>query len=305
MRKFNLLLAVIFLAISHCSMAASELTFETHTLKRPLTAESKITYHLGSRNSPASDLLLILQGSDCRSALTNNSIRKILPKVRPDADVLIVEKWGLTPDTYINDCPKAYIKNDSPSQRVSDAAQVLRHLNQKRDYQSIYILGGSEGAVIAVMLREELPSIAATIAFNGGGNSFQNDIEHNIKASTPPDVTGAVLGEFRGFADKIRKSDKVFAVDSSQHGYKWWKEMLTLEQTQVIESGKTPLLIIQSGQDNSVDPEKTHAMVESLDVSKNVDYQFFEQLDHGLRRDSSNEINDSALTAMRKWFQKH
>jgi dipeptidyl aminopeptidase/acylaminoacyl peptidase len=81
--------------------------------------------------------------------------------------------------------------------------------------------------------------------------------------------------------------------------------MLTLEQTQVIESGKTPLLIIQSGQDNSVDPEKTHAMVESLDVSKNVDYQFFEQLDHGLRRDSSNEINDSALTAMRKWFQKH
>ena len=81
--------------------------------------------------------------------------------------------------------------------------------------------------------------------------------------------------------------------------------MLTLEQTKVIESGKTPLLIIQPGEDNAVDPEQTHAMVERLDSSENVDYQFFEQLDHGLRRDSSNEINDSALTAMRKWFQKH
>jgi len=46
-------------------------------------------------------------------------------------------------------------------------------------------------------------------------------------------------------------------------------------------------------------------MVESLDSSENVDYQFFEQLDHGLRSDSSNDINDSALTAMREWFQKH
>lgn len=303
MRKLNLLLAVIFLAISHCSMAASELTFETHTLKRSLASESKITYHLGSREKPTNNLLLILQGFDCRSALTINSIKSVYPKVRQDADVLLIEKWGLSPD--INACPKTYIDNDSPSQRVSDAKQVLKHLKEKKRYQSVYVLGGSEGAVIAVMLRKVLPGITATIAFNGGGNSFQNDIEHNIKASTPPDVTGAVLEEFRGFADKIRESDKAFAVDSSQHGYKWWKEILTLEQSQVIESGETPLLIVQSGQDNSVDPEQTHAMVKSLGVSENVDYQFFEQLDHGLRHDSSNEINDSALTAMREWFQKH
>ncbi|WP_417437090.1 alpha/beta hydrolase [Idiomarina abyssalis] len=303
MRKFNLLLSVIFLAISHCSMAASELTFETHTLKRSLASESKITYHLGSREKPANNLLLILQGSDCRSPLSINSIKSVYPKVRPDADVLLIEKWELSPD--INACPHTYIDNDSPSQRVSDAKQVLKHLKEKRRYQSVYVLGGSEGAVIAVMLRKVLPGITATIAFNGGGNSFQNDIEHNIEASTPPEVTGAVLEEFRGFADKIRESDKAFAVDSSQHGYKWWKEMLTLKQTQVIESGKTPLLIIQSGQDNSVDPEQTHAMVESLGVSENVDYQFFEQLDHALRSDSSNDINDSALTAMREWFQKH
>lgn len=303
MRKFNLLLSVIFLTISHCSMAASELTFETHTLKRSLASEPKITYHLGSGEKPANNLLLILQGSDCRSALTINSIKSVYPKVRQDADVLLIEKWELSPD--INACPQAYIDNDSPSQRVSDAKQVLNHLKEKKRYQSVYVLGGSEGAVIAVMLRKVLPSITATIAFNGGGNSFQNDIEHNIEASTPPEVTGAVLEEFRGFADKIRESDKAFAVDSSQHGYKWWKEMLTLEQTKVIESGKTPLLIIQSGQDNSVDPEQTHAMVESLDASGNVDYQFFEQLDHGLRHDSSNDINNSALTAMREWFQKH
>ena len=303
MRKLNLLLAVIFLVISYCSIAASELTFGTHTLKRSLASESKITYHLGSREKPTNNLLLILQGSDCRSALSINSIKSAFPKVRQDADVLIIEKWGLSPD--INACPQAYIDNDSPSQRVSDAKQVLNHLKEKKRYQSVYVLGGSEGAVIAVMLRKALPGITATIAFNGGGNSFQNDIEHNIEASTPPEVTGAVLEEFRGFADKIRESDKAFAVDSSQHGYKWWKEMLTLKQTQVIESGKTPLLIIQSGQDNSVDPEQTHAMVESLGVSENVDYQFFEQLDHALRSDSSNDINDSALTAMREWFQKH
>lgn len=303
MRSFNLLLAFTFLTLSGYSVAASELTFETETLQRQLMPDSKITYHLGSRTKPANNLLLILQGSDCRSVLTNNSVKEALPKVRPDADVLLIEKWGLSPHT--SDCPQTYIDNDSPSQRVNDAKQVLEHLNKNKGYQSIYVLGGSEGAVIAVMLREAFPGITATIAFNGGGNSFQDDIEHNIKASTPAEVTASVVAEFREFAEQIKTSKEPFPVNSSQHGYKWWKEMLTLKQTKVIEHGNTPLLIVQSGQDASVDPEKTHIMIENLSSSENVKYQYFEELDHGLRKENGDSIDDSALAAMRGWFQKH
>lgn len=301
MRSFNLLLVFTFLTLSGYSVAASELTFETETLQRQLMPDSKITYHLGSRTKPANNLLLILQGSDCRSVLTNNSVKEVLPKVRPDADVLLIEKWGLRPET--SECPQTYIDNDSPSQRVSDAKQVLEHLN--KGYQSIYVLGGSEGAVIAVMLREAFPGITATIAFNGGGNSFQDDIEHNIKASTPAEVTASVLAEFREFAEQIKTSNEPFTVNSSQHGYKWWKEMLTLKQINIIERGKTPLLIVQSGQDASVDPERTHIMIENLSSSENVKYQYFEELDHGLRKENGDSIDDSALAVMRGWFQKH
>ncbi|MDV6327214.1 acyl-CoA thioester hydrolase/BAAT C-terminal domain-containing protein [Idiomarina sp. Sol25] len=301
MRSFNLFLTLISLIFSGYSIAASELTFETQALQRPSPADSKITYHLGSRTKPANNLLLILQGSDCRSALTNNSVNEVLPKVRPDADVLLIEKWGLRPET--SECPQTYIDNDSPSQRVSDAKQVLEHLN--KGYQSIYVLGGSEGAVIAVMLREAFPGITATIAFNGGGNSFQDDIEHNIKASTPAEVTASVLAEFREFAEQIKTSNEPFTVNSSQHGYKWWKEMLTLKQINIIERGKTPLLIVQSGQDASVDPERTHIMIENLSSSENVKYQYFEELDHGLRKENGDSIDDSVLAVMRGWFKKH
>ncbi|MCK7458284.1 prolyl oligopeptidase family serine peptidase [Idiomarina aminovorans] len=303
MRKLNQIIALAFFSISSCLLAASELSFETQTLKRPLMPDSKITYHLGLRAKPANNLLLILQGSDCRSALTNNSIKEVFPKVRPDADVLLIEKWGLNSGTA--SCPQAYIKNDSPSQWVNDAKQVLQHLNETKSYQSVYVLGGSEGAVIAVMLREAFSGITATIAFNGGGNSFQNDIEHNIKASTPTEVTASVLSEFRRFAEQVKTSKEPFAVNSSQHGYKWWKEMLTLEQAKIIERGTTPLLIVQSGQDDSVDPEQTDLMIESLDSSESLDYRFFEKLDHGLRKGTGNTIDDSALAAMTEWFQKH
>ena len=303
MRSFNLFLFFTFLTLSGYSVAASKLTFETETLQRQLMPDSRITYHLGSRAKPANNLLLILQGSDCRSSLTNHSIKEVLPKVRLDADVLLIEKWGLTPET--NECPQTYIDNDSPSQRVNDARQVLEHLNETKSYQSVYVLGGSEGAVIAVMLREAFPGISATIAFNGGGNSFQNDIEHNIKASTPAEVTASVLTEFREFAEQIKTSKEPFAVNSSQHGYKWWKEMLTLKQINIIERGKTPLLTVQSGQDDSVDPEQTHVMIENLSNSENVDYRYFEELDHGLRKENGNSIDDSALAVMRGWFQKH
>lgn len=303
MRSFKLFLTLISLIFSGYLVAASELAFETQALQRPSPADSKITYHLGSRAKPANNLLLILQGSDCRSALTNHSIKEVLPKVRPGADVLLIEKWGLSPDT--SDCPQAYIDNDSPSQRVNDAKQVLKHLHETKSYQSVYVLGGSEGAVIAVMLREAFPGITATIAFNGGGNSFQNDIEHNIKASTPAEVTASVLAEFREFAERIKTSKEPFAVNSSQHGYKWWKEMLTLEQTKIVERGKTPLLIVQSGQDDSVDPEQTHVMIENLSNSENTDYRYFEELDHGLRKENGDSIDDSTLAVMRGWFQKH
>ncbi len=81
--------------------------------------------------------------------------------------------------------------------------------------------------------------------------------------------------------------------------------MLTLEQTKVIERGKTPLLIIQSRQDASVDPEQTQVMIENLSSTENVDYQYFEELNHGLRKENGDSIDDSALAAMRGWFQKH
>ncbi|HHQ4581721.1 TPA: alpha/beta hydrolase family protein [Aeromonas hydrophila] len=258
---------------------------------------SPISYYLVQYSHDTGTLLLILQGSDCNSVLNINSILSDYKDAWPEADILLIEKYGINrklkygTDPARKDCPAQYLENDNPARRVVDIKTVLNIVRKNGQYKIFILLGGSEGAVIANLVTADVDYIDATIAFNGGGRWFIDDVSHSIAVKhNNPEAARKESDGFKEFAEHVLNS-KPFELEVSGHGYHWWQQMLSLDQLDTLKNIKSPLLIIQGGRDTSVSPQKTDELIQRLkDLGKsNIEYRRYKELDHGLK-DSDGKI---------------
>ncbi len=213
----------LLLLLLTCSVSAKDIM--TRTASRD--DSSHISYYLVQHSYDADTLLLILQGSDCNSVLKIDSILTNYKNVWPEADILLVEKYGIdkgltySTDPARKDCPAQYLEKDSPAQRVADIKVVLDTVRKDGQYKRFILLGGSEGAVIANLVSADIDSIDATIAFNGGGRWFIDDVSHSIAVKhNNPEAAIKEIDGFRRFAEHVLHS-KPFEPDVSGHGYHW------------------------------------------------------------------------------------
>ena len=270
-----------------------------------------IYYLLEPPNITDSDsLLLVLQGSDCNSALRIESIRSKFWTVWPTADLLLVEKIGIdytlhySTDVDRKDCPRPYFRRDNPKQRVEDIQLVLNKIRKQYNYSTIIVIGGSEGAYIANLLTSSVNYIDATISFNGGGRWFVDDLFHSMKSAIKSeDELNNAIKEFKSFADSIVNSPP-FDMVVSGHGYHWWRDVLSVDQYSVLRDVETPLLIIQGGKDKSVSPEKVEDMIKALKSAgkDNIEYLVYEDLDHFFYGTDGNRRLNVVIEDMKTWL---
>ncbi|QNF24029.1 prolyl oligopeptidase family serine peptidase [Aeromonas hydrophila] len=271
---------------------------------------SSISYYLVQHAHDTDTLLLILQGSDCNSVLNIDSILSDYKNVWPEADVLLVEKYGIdsnlkySPDPVRKDCPAQYLEKDSPAQRVADIKVVLDTVRKEGQYKTFILLGGSEGAVIANLVTADVDYIDATISFNGGGRWFINDVSYSIavKHNNPEEARKDIDG-FKGFAEHVLNS-KPFELEVSGHGYHWWQQMLSIDQLDTLKKVNSPLLIIQGGRDTSVSPQKTDELIQRLtELGKsNIEYRRYEKLDHGFKDSDGKSLRKEVVGDMNMWL---
>ncbi|MGL6485119.1 alpha/beta hydrolase family protein [Aeromonas caviae] len=281
----------------------------THTASRD--DGSFISYYLVQHIHDTDTLLLILQGSDCNSVLKIESILTEYKNVWPEADVLLIEKYGInrklkySKDAERKDCPAQYLEKDNPAQRVADIKTVLDIVRKDGQYKTFILLGGSEGAVIANRVSADIDSIDATIAFNGGGRWFIDDVSHSIAVKhNNPDEARKEIDDFKGFAEHVLNS-KPFELDVSGHGYHWWQQMLSIDQFDILKKVKSPLLIVQGGMDTSVSPQKTDELVQRLEElgKNNIEYRRYEALDHGLKDSDGKSLRKEVIRDINIWLR--
>ncbi|MFM9759329.1 alpha/beta hydrolase family protein [Aeromonas dhakensis] len=272
---------------------------------------SPISYYLVQHAHDAETLLLILQGSDCNSVLNIDSIFSDYKNVWPEADVLLVEKYGInrklkySTDPARKDCPAQYLEKDSPAQRVADIKVVLDIVRKDGQYKKLILLGGSEGAVIANLVIADVDYIDATIAFNGGGRWFIDDVSHSIAAKhNNPKAAIKEIDSFKGFAEHVLNS-KPFELEVSGHGYHWWQQMLSIDQLDTLKKVNSPLLIIQGVMDTSVSPQKTDKMVQRLkNLGKsNIEYRRYKKLDHGFKNSDGKSLRKEVVSDINMWLR--
>ncbi len=198
----------LLLLMLTCSISATEIM--TRTASRD--DGSPISYYLVQHAHDTDTLLLILQGSDCNSVLKIESILTEYKNVWPEADVLLIEKYGInrklkySTDPARKDCPAQYLEKDNPAQRVADIKVVLDAVRKNGQYKTFILLGGSEGAVIANLVTADVDYIDATIAFNGGGRWFIDDVSHSIAVKHKnPEAARKEIDGFKGFSEHVLK----------------------------------------------------------------------------------------------------
>lgn len=297
----------LLLLIFSCSVSATAIM--TRTVSRD--DGSFISYYLVQHAHDTDTLLLILQGSDCNSVLNIDSILTEYKNVWPEADVLLIEKYGInrklkySTDPARKDCPAQYLEKDNPAQRVADIKVVLDTVRKDGQYKTFILLGGSEGAVIANRVSADIDSIDATIAFNGGGRWFIDDVSHSIAVKHKnPEAAKKEIDGFKGFAEHVL-NNKPFEIDVSGHGYHWWQQMLSIDQLDTFKKVKSPLLIIQSGMDTSVSPQKTDEMMQRLEAlgKNNIEYRRYEELDHGLKNIDGKSLRKEVISDINIWLR--
>jgi dienelactone hydrolase len=300
---------VIFLLLLFLTFISNADDITTRTASRD--DGSPISYYLVQHSHDAETLLLILQGSDCNSVLNIDSILADYKDVWPEADILLVEKYGIdsklkySTNPARKDCPAQYLEKDNPAQRVADIKVVLDTVRKDGQYKTFILLGGSEGAVIANLVTADVDYIAATIAFNGGGRWFIDDVSHSIAAKHKnPEAARKEIDDFKGFAEHVLNS-KPFELDVSGHGYHWWHQMLSIDQLDTLQNVKSPLLIIQGGRDISVSPQKTDELMQHLkELGKsNIKYRRYAELDHGLKNSAGKNLRKEVVSDMNMWLR--
>ncbi|ROL65712.1 hypothetical protein BLX41_25545 [Pseudomonas protegens] len=296
------------------SMAPSTWALQPVTAYQVARADgSVIDYYLQQRDpsKTARQLLVVIQGSDCNSVRNIPSISKGLSNALPVADLLMVEKYGIDATLQYNvdadrrDCPSIYLLKDNPEQRLHDYRSVIAHLRQQNAYQRVVALGGSEGAVVVGLLASDSKYIDVAIAINGGGQWFIDDVLHSIKISNAPAAEKAASAQsMHEFAEHIKTAPSSEVV-SSNHGYAWWRQMLELDQLAVLKRTTIPMLIVQSGADQSVSPAKARQMIEKILQSgkENIDFRFYSDLDHRLSGPDRSSRMDDVVTDIAEWLK--
>ncbi|MBS9431902.1 alpha/beta hydrolase family protein [Photorhabdus hainanensis] len=247
---------------------------------------SEITYYLKQKGG--NNLLVLIQGSDCNSIANNKFVNDTFSDIYPDSDVLTVEKYGINASLPWSDaveradCPKAYMSSDTPEQRVKDYIQIIGYLKHQNKYKKIIVLGGSEGAVVANLITSQVNYIDRTVSLNGGGRHFADDVIHSIRSEASPEYLNEAIKGFRDFQQEIATGNNMNHIEMSNHGANWWRVSLGIDQYKVLNQTKSPILIIQTLNDNSVSSSSAIKMKEQL-KKDNITFYQYPGLNHGFR----------------------
>lgn len=268
----------------------------------------KIDYYVIKQQAlNSNELLVLLQGSDCISVTNNPNMVKNFAIAFPKNDILLVEKTGLTRQVGIDgkpvseeSCPVEYMSQDSPLERAGNYIAVLQQL--KNDYRNIILLGGSEGATVTNLIASKVDFITASVAINVGGQFFIDDVLYSIKNNTPADEVDNSIEGFKQFAEAVKQKQLRKDQFVSGHGAMWWYEMLTIDNLKLIQSIKTPHLVIQTMADTNVDAYATEKMIQK-NHNTNVSFKQYQGLDHFFQDNKGQLHTKEIIRDIQSWYQ--
>lgn len=293
MRKIFFTIILLLISVVQAEMIVKSLLRDYH---------SRLRYHHHIKSDNNDTLLLVIQSGACISVFHQLNTRILLEKLNFNSDVLWVEKYGLTNESALSECPKEYTENNSPLHRLDDYIKVLKKFAGQ--YQKIIVVGAQEGAAIAsLLLADDTLPITAGIVINSGGGSYANDAIWQIEKQ-PTEVIDNDHPVISRFLEQAKQGDLPKNISFQNHSYRWWYEMLNMNMYETLKKSIKPLLIVQGLADREISSDNSQALYYCLIKKENVTVYYYESLTHEF---SDNfrlpDIND-AVADVRHWLEQ-
>jgi pimeloyl-ACP methyl ester carboxylesterase len=305
------LIALSALGANRPATAASSLVEHTVSRLDGTTISYYLAPYVAGRTQP---VLLILHGSDCNSVANHPSIRRF-EHVATDAVALYIEKYGITPQLPWsasgdrNDCPDVYLERNALNQRVLDVLRVigeLRHAAQWWNGQ-LFIVGGSEGAIVAESVAPLIPETQGLIIFGFGGRWFRDDVLHSVTVSLnadgeSPEAQAVHLQTVRDLLSGALR-DRDPAKHFWGYSHAWWASMLEFDQLDALRRVRVPVLALQGSEDEDVDVRSAREMIRELQSKgSRIAFTEYEGLDHGFKDAGGLSRLDGVIDDMARWL---
>lgn len=312
-RVLLLLLLLLLLFNAYPGNAAQN---QEHYAVRP--DGSKAIYYLGSvPTEEKRGIVLVLQGSGCNS-VANLRTANGYPGVSPDAVSLFIEKYGMNDslpwsnDGNREDCPHAYLVNNTIAQRVLDVLLVLSELRMSAVWWNgeLIIVGGSAGVYVAEQVARLVPEADALVIFGFGGRRLMDDILHSIAVAFAAEgkseaAAKAEQANVLGLFEAVRE-DPTKVKFASGHSYAYWAETIAYDQFNLLSGLHVPVLALQGTADQNASPQGAREMVTELQEAGTVDITFreYDGLDHSWRDEQGESHRDRVLRDIRGWLER-
>jgi pimeloyl-ACP methyl ester carboxylesterase len=276
---------------------------------------TEISYYLApNAGGGQQPILLILHGSDCNSIANHPRIRRF-ERVAPDAVALYIDKYGITTELPWsesddrNDCPNVYLERNTLNQRVLDILRVVGELRQSAHWWNgqLFIVGGSEGAIVAESVAPLVPEAQSLIIFGFGGRWFENDVLHSVQVSLNADGESpqAQAGHLETVRDLLAGAlrDRDPAKNFWGYSHAWWASMLEFDQLEALRRVRVPVLALQGSKDEDIDVTGAREMMRELQLQgSSITFLEYDGLNHGFRDAENQSRLDGVIDDMAKWL---
>jgi len=273
--KCKLLLASSLLLTLSTSIANdinSEINSEHLTLVRN-TDKPDIQYQIVKSENSSQSILLYIQDSKCRSSakqffgLTNSlddSIAKLYVAKIGENDI----------QKHHGQCSDTFLSNSSLDQRILDYQKVIENLRNTAPWwdKKLYIIGESEGGLIAGLIAANTPETSklAILSFGGGMTMSEAWIAALTKSMQADGKNAADIDEMQAnatqfFKDKIAKSNSKTEL-ASNRTYKWWASVVDVRLSDTLAKIDFPIYIAHGTEDTKIPVESAQKVSDLFSI---------------------------------------
>ncbi len=257
------------------------------------------------RKSPA---VLVLQGSGCASE--RNTLARLLLPWRKKYVFIYVEKPGITSSSV--SCNSEFLSRNSIHQRLWDILSVIQKLRTESWWNNeIYVIGISEGGLIAGLTAAYVPEVKRVAILSYGGALTMGEWWPDVAAAGIQKETGSISAAETERNDAITtfrraRSNPSYSevYDGESNTLAWWASIIDVRLSNALVQLSIPILICHGELDQFAPVKGARAVAHQfIKLGKNnLTYREYPGLDHGFVEKSGNSKLESVYLSSLTWL---
>lgn len=226
---------------------------------------------------------------------------------------LAIEKQGVKLGDSGDKLTTEYIANNTIENRLYDYLRVLQYLRTNAAWWNgdIYIIGGSEGGLLAGMLACFYPSVKGVSIFSfGGGLNFgeawpiSSGLQETLEGASTEDVEHRINATIDSL--QLIRQEPVFtkSYSGADNTYAWWSSIVDLRLENCLLDLSIPINVVQGSSDIMAPPISARMLYENFvkEGKANLFYKEYEGLDHSYVDGAGNSHLVEVITESINWI---